>query len=105
MLAWRDANMPGVPVWVTEWGWDAVRPGESAGATEAVSQLAQAAYGIRGLSLLARKGVAQSHWYFYAGKLSFFAGCLLYRESLGLQHVAAAGPALADDWSTSWWLQ
>lgn len=69
MLAWRDANMPGVPVWVTEWGWDAVRPGETCNtSTECVSQLAQAAYGIRGLSLLARKGVQQSHWFFYASE-------------------------------------
>lgn len=69
MLAWRDANMPGVPIWVTEWGWDANRPGETCGkSTECVSQLAQAAYGIRGLSLLARKGVAQSHWFFYASE-------------------------------------
>jgi serine/threonine-protein kinase ATR len=69
MLAWRNANMPGVPVWVTEWGWDAYRPGETCGAsTECVSQLAQAAYGIRGLSLMARKGVAQAHWFFYASE-------------------------------------
>ena len=59
--------MPGKPVWVTEWGWDAARPGEDCGATtECVTQLAQAAYGIRGLALLARKGVDQSHWFFYA---------------------------------------
>ena len=27
-LAWRRTNMPTTPVWVTEWGWDAHRPGE-----------------------------------------------------------------------------
>jgi hypothetical protein len=37
MLAWRDANMPGTPVWVTEWGWDAARPGEVCGASTAQS--------------------------------------------------------------------
>jgi hypothetical protein len=75
MLAWRDANMPGTPVWVTEWGWDAARPGEGCGAsTECVSQLAQAAYGIRGLALLARKGVAASHWFFYASESAFVGG-------------------------------
>lgn len=75
MLAWRDANMPGTPVWVTEWGWDAARPGEGCGgSTECVSQLAQAAYGIRGLSLLARKGVAASHWFFYASESAFTYG-------------------------------
>lgn len=71
MIIWRNANMPGVPIWVTEWGWDAARPGETCGkSTECVSQLAQAAYGVRGLSLLARKGVAASHWFFYASECS-----------------------------------
>ncbi len=41
MLAWRDANMPGKPVWVTEWGWDSALPGETCGTTLCVSQHAQ----------------------------------------------------------------
>jgi hypothetical protein len=41
MLAWRDANMPGKPVWVTEWGWDARLPGEVCNTTLCVSQHAQ----------------------------------------------------------------
>jgi serine/threonine-protein kinase ATR len=66
LIRWRDANAPGTPVWVTEWGWDAARPTETCGtSTECVSQQAQAAYAIRGLSLLARKGVAATHWFFY----------------------------------------
>lgn len=41
MLAWRDANMPGKPVWVTEWGWDAAMPGETCATSLCVSQHAQ----------------------------------------------------------------
>ncbi|KAG2424160.1 hypothetical protein HXX76_014693 [Chlamydomonas incerta] len=66
MLAWRDANMPGKPVWVTEWGWDAALPGETCGTSLCVSQHAQAVYAVRGLALLARKGVAGAHWFFYS---------------------------------------
>jgi hypothetical protein len=52
---------------VLQFGWDARRPGEDCGkSTECVSQLAQAAYGIRALALFARKGVEQMHWFFYA---------------------------------------
>lgn len=59
--------MPTKPIWVTEFGWDAHRPGEDCGAsTECISQLAQAAYGIRALALFARKGVELAHWFFYA---------------------------------------
>ena len=61
-LAWGKANMPGKPVWVTEWGWDARLPGEQCNGTHCVSQYAQAAYAVRGLLILARKGVEQTHW-------------------------------------------
>ncbi|GLC70243.1 hypothetical protein PLESTF_000947600 [Pleodorina starrii] len=66
MLAWRNFNMPGKPVWVTEWGWDAHLPGEVCDTTLCVSQHAQALYGIRGLLILARKGVEVADWFFYA---------------------------------------
>jgi hypothetical protein len=50
-----------------QFGWDARRPGEDCGkSTECVSQLAQAAYGVRALALFAHKGVEQLHWLFYA---------------------------------------
>ncbi|GFR48118.1 hypothetical protein Agub_g9945 [Astrephomene gubernaculifera] len=65
-LAWRTANMPGTPVWVTEWGWDAHLPGEVCDTTLCVSQHAQALYAIRGLLIMARKGVQQAIWFFYA---------------------------------------
>lgn len=43
-------------------GWDAHLPGEPCGGTECVSQYAKAVYAVRGLMVLARKGVAQTHW-------------------------------------------
>ncbi|PNH07567.1 hypothetical protein TSOC_005986, partial [Tetrabaena socialis] len=66
MMAWRSFNMPGKPVWVTEWGWDAALPGETCNTTLCVSQHAQAVYAIRGLMVMARKGVQVAHWFFYA---------------------------------------
>ncbi|KAG2496554.1 hypothetical protein HYH03_005377 [Edaphochlamys debaryana] len=65
-LSWRDVNMPGKPLWITEWGWDAHVPGEVCNTTVCVSQHAQALYAIRGLLVLARKGLAQATWFFYA---------------------------------------
>lgn len=62
MMSWRDANMPGKPVWVTEWGWDAHLPEEACTITQCVSQHAQALYALRGLLVLARKGVGQTNW-------------------------------------------
>ena len=61
-MAWSRTNLPGKPVWVTEWGWDAHLPGEVCNGTHCVSQYAQAAYAIRGLMILTRKGVDRAYW-------------------------------------------
>uniref|UniRef100_A0A383VQX7 F5/8 type C domain-containing protein n=1 Tax=Tetradesmus obliquus TaxID=3088 RepID=A0A383VQX7_TETOB len=88
MIKWRDTNMPGKGLWVTEFGWDAVRPGEDCGkSTECVSQLAQAAYGVRALALFARKGVEQAHWFFYAND----DGCSTLFCRSGLRDTYTAG--------------
>lgn len=63
---WRDANTPTKPIWVTEWGWDSDGVGETCGATECVSERAQAVYAIRGLLMLARSNMERVTWYFYA---------------------------------------
>ncbi|NHE55925.1 T9SS type A sorting domain-containing protein [Cyclobacterium plantarum] len=65
-LRFRDKNMPGKEVHVTEWGWDASSANESAVNTEAVSPLSQAVYALRGLFWLSRMGVDRAHWFFYA---------------------------------------
>ncbi|XP_067664774.1 uncharacterized protein [Haliotis asinina] len=66
LLRWRDVNMPGKPVWITEWGWDSETPGERCRYTECVTEDAQALYGLRGLLILARMGIQKATWFFYA---------------------------------------
>jgi len=75
LIRFRDAVLPGLPVYLTEWGWDSAGGGEgcnppvgiSSGAnfTQCVSELAQAVYAVRGLLVLARKGLSRLTWYFY----------------------------------------
>lgn len=65
-LRFRDHNMPGKEVHVTEWGWDASSENETASNSEAVSSISQAVYTVRGLLWLSRMGVDRAHWYFYA---------------------------------------
>lgn len=65
-IRFRDANMPGKQVHVTEWGWDSSSANEFAINNEAVSSTSQALYLVRGLLWLSRMGVDRAHWYFYA---------------------------------------
>lgn len=65
-LRFRDTNMPGKEVHVTEWGWDASSENEAAVNSEAVSPISQAVYALRGLFWLSRMGVDKAHWYFFA---------------------------------------
>ncbi|WP_040670428.1 T9SS type A sorting domain-containing protein [Nitritalea halalkaliphila] len=65
-IRFRDHNMPGKEVHVTEWGWDASSLNEQAVNTEAVSEQAQALYALRGLFWLSRMGVDRADWFFYA---------------------------------------
>ncbi len=65
-LRWRDANLPGKPVWLTEWGWDSEGGGETCTGTECVSEAAQADYLVRGAMIGARWGLSRMDWYFYA---------------------------------------
>lgn len=66
ILRFRDANMPGKPVYVTEWGWDSTGAGEVCNASECVSEEAQALYAVRGALMLAREGADRLDWFFYA---------------------------------------
>ncbi len=65
-LRWRDTNLPGKPVWLTEWGWDSPGGGEDCTGTECVSEVSQARYLVRGAMLGARWGLARMTWYFFA---------------------------------------
>lgn len=62
-----SANMPGMPVYVTEWGWDSSGGGnEDCNFAECVVEGAQAVYGVRSALYMMRLGVAKFYWYFYA---------------------------------------
>ncbi len=65
-LRFRDVNLPNMPVYLTEWGWDSAGAGESCNATECVSERAQALYGVRGALMLSRLGLDRLTWFFYA---------------------------------------
>ncbi len=66
LLRWRDANMPGTPVWLTEWGWDHDGGGESCTHSECVSEADATAWFTRALMQCWRLGIARALVYFYA---------------------------------------
>ena len=63
-VRFRDAHLPGLPLYVSEWGWDSAGGGEECGFSECVSERAQALYAVRGALLLARLGVERASWFF-----------------------------------------
>ena len=74
MLRFRDQNLPGMPIFLSEWGWDSEGGGEDcypptgiSGSFDpiCVSESAQAVYAVRGALLLARKGFSRLTWFFY----------------------------------------
>lgn len=77
-IRFRDANMPGTKILMSEWGWDSDGAGEPCYHSECVSEEAQAMYAIRGLFMMDRLGVDRATWYFY-GNLPF--GSSLYTRS------------------------
>ncbi len=86
-LRFRDANMPGKKLYMSEWGWDSDGLGEDCTHGECVTEQEQALYAIRGAMILARLGVDRASWYFYAnveGDLpsSLYARCGLTGSEL-----------------------
>ncbi|MCH8554955.1 MAG: T9SS type A sorting domain-containing protein [Schleiferiaceae bacterium] len=65
-IRYRDQNMPGKEVIVTEWGWDSPSSNEFTINSEAVTAIEQAVYALRGLFWLSRMGVSRADWFFYA---------------------------------------
>lgn len=65
-IRFRDANLPGKKLYVTEWGWDSDGAGESCTHSECVSESEQAIYGVRGALFFMRLGVDRLTWYFFA---------------------------------------
>lgn len=78
-IRFRDANMPGKKIYVTEFGWDSPGGGDDCVHSECVSEKSQAIYGIRAALLLTRLGIDRFHWYFYGDQ---YAGTLFARSGM-----------------------
>jgi len=65
-MRWRDENLPGTPLWLTEWGWDSTGAGESCTGSDCVTERAQALYAVRGALMWSRLGLDRATWFFYA---------------------------------------
>ncbi len=68
LLRFRDKNLPGKPVYVTEFGFDSGGGGESCTHSECVSEKTQAIYGVRMAMILWRLGARQFYWYYFANE-------------------------------------
>lgn len=68
-IRFRNANMPGKDLYVTEYGWDSNGAGESCTHSECSSEIAQCAYGLRGAFILMRLGAKRINWFQYANSM------------------------------------
>ncbi len=66
LLTFRNKNIPGRGIQVTEWGWDSSSETTDCSHPECVSEEAQAAYAIRGLLMFYRLGIEKAFWYFHS---------------------------------------
>ena len=66
MLRWRDANAPGLPVYLSEWGYDYPGPNSDCTHPVCVSPDAAVAYALRTLFYAQRLGLARATWYYFA---------------------------------------
>lgn len=65
MIEWRNQNMPGKKIYLSEWGWDHGGGGENCTHDVCVSEHAAAIYAVRGLLIASRLGVERATWYFH----------------------------------------
>ena len=68
LIKWRNHNMPGKKIYLSEWGWDCGGGGEDCNYNECVSEEAAAAYAVRGALIAARLGLERATWYYYANE-------------------------------------
>ena len=66
MLRWRDANAPGKPVYLSEWGYDYPGPDSDCTHPVCVSPRMAAAYALRTLFYAQRLGLERITWYYFA---------------------------------------
>lgn len=64
-VRFRDANLPGKKIYVTEWGWDSDGAGESCAHSECVTEKEQALYAVRGAMMFIRLGAEKLNWFNY----------------------------------------
>jgi hypothetical protein len=86
-VRWRDRNMPGKKIYLSEWGWDCGGGGEDCTHDECVSEHAAAVYAVRAALIAARLGLHRATWFYYANDKS---GSSLYTRS-GLTGSGNAG--------------
>ena len=63
---YRDTNLPGKKIYVTEFGFDAAGGGENCIHAECVSEEQQAVFGVRMALILWRLGAENFYWYYFA---------------------------------------
>ncbi|MBN2639100.1 MAG: discoidin domain-containing protein [Bacteroidales bacterium] len=66
LYRFRNINMPGKSIYVTEFGYDSNGGKEDCTHSECVSEINQAAYGIRMALILWRLGAEKLYWYYFA---------------------------------------
>ena len=66
LVRYRDVNLPGKTIEVTEFGFDATGGGESCTHAECVSEEQQAVFGARMALILWRLGAEHFYWYYFA---------------------------------------
>jgi len=71
LMRWRDANMPGKPVYITEYGFDSQGGSEDCPFSECITENQQAAWGLRTAMILLRQGAEEVFWYFYANEFTY----------------------------------
>jgi serine/threonine-protein kinase ATR len=67
-IRWRDTNMPGKKIYLSEWGWDSDGGGEECTHDECVSEQAAASYAVRAALIALRLGIERTTWFFYANE-------------------------------------
>ena len=64
-IRFRDRHLPGLPIYLTEFGWDSDGAGQNCTFSECVSERSQALYAVRGSMYLARLSMVRLSWFFY----------------------------------------
>ena len=65
-IRFRNINMPGKAIYLSEWGWDSKGVGEVCDFDVCVTEEAQALYAVRGALMMMRLGIDKVIWFFYA---------------------------------------